>query len=107
MTLAFTGIVLAALPLLAGVVRISLSVMTMTCLIDTVALPRRQCQPSLDRTQVRAYPSRRLRRISRLDRGHLLPILHVVESVPDPSGGSGSRSHCVCQWEPRAGRGAG
>lgn len=72
----------AALPVLAGLVRI-VRVVSSTFLTFAVALPRRQSQPPSNRVQVFSPVSRHLPRLADCLRGYLLPLLHLLEPVSD------------------------
>lgn len=104
-TLAFVGIVLAALPVLAGLVcmRYLDCFHRLTCR-SAVALPRRQCQPPPDGIEVGPSSPCRVRRVVDRDRGVFLPLLHLLEPFPAPPGRGCSGNGCICQWQPRVGR---
>lgn len=72
-----------------------------------VALPGRQPQPPPYRAEVCPCPSRCFRRIPRLDRGVLLPILCVLEPFPASSCGRGGGCDRIHQRQPCTGRSAG
>ena len=110
-TLAFVGTVLAAFPVLAVLVSIALvsgivSGRTLTDLL-LVAFPRRQCQPSSHRSEIRSYPSRRVPWIACLTRRDLFPVLYFLEPLPDSSCRRRGRHGCLRQRQPCAGRGPG
>lgn len=92
-TLAFVLMVSAALPVLAGLVSVA-HVVSSTLLTLAVALPRRQPQPPPNRIQVFSSASRYLPWVVDCLRGYLLPLLHLLEPVPNPA-------RCGSHWRGR------